>query len=826
MVGTKPEMERANGPRGTAPEGRANGRRGSRSAVIRRQPTSGWPLWQRRLRRGWSATLALCPLWVVLAFGSATWSLLPKASFFAPRLEVGAIAPRTVVAERELSVADENQTADLEAAARAQVLPVYDFDGGREDRTRAQIEALFVAGRALDTVNEEGPGGGSPVADVDIDEVNVDPSVALSAASGLKITTDQAAAFLDLGMTLDLEERLADEVGRLLRRGLVSEKNLLLEHRVRGITLQILPSGTRRIQLDLFGYLDYPEQVRETLAQDVRLWTGINGPRRRHLVDFLAANLEPNLTPNNSETLALRQRAVAQVGQVTRSFPKGQVIVRKGDQVDEITALALAALAGSRNVADLVRKGLGTVLLIAVVLYGLWLGIRRETPIDRSRERLFSECLLLLSVHLLGVRFSYFVADAIGNALQHPPWHGGEAYLFAIPFGALALITVLLYGRNVAWVVSLSFCLLVGRVGGAEASWPLMIYSLASSLAAIYALDALQFKQRTVTSQAGVVVGLVNVVTVLALTSLDGEMPGLARLGVIALCAFIGGLLTAAITSFSVPILEALLSVTTHIKLIELANPNLPLLRRLALEAPGSFQHSLAVANLAKAGCEAIAADAVLVNTCALYHDVGKIVRPQYFIENQIPGQNPHDKVQPTMSALILINHVKEGRELAERYRLPQPLVDGIEQHHGTRLIKFFFRRAQERDSVDAGSVREDDFRYPGPKPKRKETGVLMLADAAEAASRTLVEPSQQKIRTMLRQIFDDCLRDQQLDQTDLTLGDLRKVEDAFLHVLTNIFHRRVDYPGFDFNQPRRKRSSSSTSSMPAVASGTDRKAS
>ncbi len=206
------------------------------------------------------------------------------------------------------------------------------------------------------------------------------------------------------------------------------------------------------------------------------------------------------------------------------------------------------------------------------------------------------------------------------------------------------------------------------------------------------------------------------------------------------------------------------------------------------------------VASLAKEGCEAIGADPVLAYTGSLYHDIGKVFRAEYFIENQRAGENRHDKLLPSMSALILINHVKEGLELARQHHLPRVILDAIEQHHGTRLIRFFYNRALDQRAAGAAEVREEKYRYPGPRPQNKVMGVLMLADGVEAASRTLIDATPAKIRALIRTIFDDCLADGQLDQTDLTLSDLKAVAEAFLRVLATIFHQRVDYPGFDFN--------------------------
>ncbi len=366
---------------------------------------------------------------------------------------------------------------------------------------------------------------------------------------------------------------------------------------------------------------------------------------------------------------------------------------------------------------------------------------------------------------------------------------------------------MLLFGRNIALLTSVLISILAARLtGDGDALW-VVFYSLAGSLGALFMLELYQLRHRLVVARVGLVVGAVNVVMVLILTAFSTVPRGLMQVGFDLVCAFAGGLLVTAAASFALPILEWALGITTDIKLVELSNTNLPLLRRLAFEAPGTFQHSLMVANLAKEGCEAIGADPVLAYTAGLYHDVGKVLRPDYFVENQRPGHNRHDRLLPSMSALILINHVKDGLELAREHNLPRVIEDAVLQHHGTRLIKFFYSKAQEQKDPDSTDVTEEKYRYPGPQPQSKVMGVLMIADAVEAASRTLAEPTPLKIRSLIRTIVDDCLQDGQLDYTDLTLADLRNVAESFQRVLANIYHQRIDYPGFDFNTvPRREK--------------------
>jgi putative nucleotidyltransferase with HDIG domain len=265
-------------------------------------------------------------------------------------------------------------------------------------------------------------------------------------------------------------------------------------------------------------------------------------------------------------------------------------------------------------------------------------------------------------------------------------------------------------------------------------------------------------------------------------------------------CAFVGGLLAVGIVTSLLPLLETLLGVTTGQRLLELSNQNLTLLKRLSLEAPGTYQHSLAVSNLVEAGADAVGANALLLRVCAYYHDIGKLVKPQYFVENQ-RGANPHDELSPSMSSLVIQSHVKEGIEMAREAKLPMPIRQGIATHHGTKLIRYFFIKAQNQSKSGKSEVRESDYRYSGPKPHTKELGILLLADAVEAAARTIEQPSPNKLQGMIKKIFDNALEDGQLDDSALTFSELDKIASAFLWVLTNMYHHRIDYPGFDFNR-------------------------
>ncbi|MGC2237664.1 MAG: HDIG domain-containing metalloprotein, partial [Pyrinomonadaceae bacterium] len=260
-------------------------------------------------------------------------------------------------------------------------------------------------------------------------------------------------------------------------------------------------------------------------------------------------------------------------------------------------------------------------------------------------------------------------------------------------------------------------------------------------------------------------------------------------------CGLASGLVTSAVTAVFLPMCENLFGILTDVKLLELSNADLPVLGQLALRAPGTNQHSHAVGQLAEEACRAVGANGLLARIGALYHDIGKSAAPEHFVENQL-GKNPHDKLKPSQSAKIIISHVTYGIKLARDMRLPQRIIDFIPQHHGTRTLHFFLRKAQA-EARDESEISENDFRYPGPKPQFKEAAIMMIADSCEAAARSLSEPTPDNIRFIVTKIIDAILQDDQLDECDLTLRELTLIREAMIKSLVAIYHSRVDYPGY-----------------------------
>jgi len=321
-----------------------------------------------------------------------------------------------------------------------------------------------------------------------------------------------------------------------------------------------------------------------------------------------------------------------------------------------------------------------------------------------------------------------------------------------------------------------------------------VLFAAISCSAAVYGIG--RYRERQSVTIAGLFVGAVNVVMAVALLAYAEQPLTLKTVLLAAGCGLAGGLLSAVFTAGGLPINESLFGILTDVKLLELSNADLPVLGQLALRAPGTNQHSHAVGQLAEDACRAVGANPLLARIGALYHDIGKLAAPEYFVENQ-QGENPHDRLRPQQSAKIITSHVTYGAKLAKEIALPKKIADFIPQHHGTRTLHYFLRKAQAQ-AKPGEVINEADFRYPGPKPQFKEAAIMMLADSCEAAARSLARPDPENIRAIVIKIIDAIVTDNQLDQCDITLQELTTIREAMISALTAIYHARIDYPGFN----------------------------
>ena len=439
---------------------------------------------------------------------------------------------------------------------------------------------------------------------------------------------------------------------------------------------------------------------------------------------------------------------------------------------------------------------LGIFLLAAFLLAALYAYVRALQPKEVRRPRSLVLIGIVLLVVLLLSRYGLTVITSLNRSYPHIPLSAMRAAL-PVPLGAV-LLTVL-FNPRLAFAGSLVLTILTGIMLAAPIQY--FLFTFVGSVVGVFSLSGRV--RRTAFFRAGNVLGLANAYTLLAFALLEGDPSTL-------LADVVGGLVNGAIVAVLatglLPLLEHSFGRTTDFTLLELSNLNEPMLRHLLLTAPGTYHHSVMVGTLAESAAEAIGANALLCRVGAYYHDIGKTRHPAYFIENHADALSRHEKLAPSLSRAIVMSHVKEGIEMARDYGLPEILVDLIPQHHGTRLVHYFFHRAKETADPDLQAVQEEDYRYPGPKPQTREAAILMLADAVEAAARTLTDPGPARIQGAVQKLINGIFVDGQLDECDLTLRDLHIIANSFVRILTGIFHHRVDYPGIQLQAVSRKR--------------------
>jgi len=455
------------------------------------------------------------------------------------------------------------------------------------------------------------------------------------------------------------------------------------------------------------------------------------------------------------------------------------------------------SLFGSKGAWELTQSVPGLFFIVALPLYILYRDLKRykKTVTDDLQK------LVLLCVIIVGaVAVSRFSAEILSTFTRNLPGVGERAGYFAVPVALGAMLATLLFDIHTGIIVSFVMSIFADIIMGGE---PLFfVYTFVGSMVASFSV--VRCNQRSALLKAGLFVSLANMAAA-AILDLYRHMlftrGGLHDI----VAASIGGAFVAVLVSGILPLLESTFKVVTDISLLEYSDLNRPLLRNLMVNAPGTYHHSIIIGSLAEAAAEAVGVNPLMARVSAYYHDIGKIRKPEYFIENQAKGENRHDRLTPSMSSLIISSHVKEGVELARESKLPPAIIDVIMQHHGNALMTFFFEKAKEAEGAES-SVREEDYRYPGPRPKTKVAAIVMLSDAVEAASRVLDNPTPPRIAAMVDKIVNRIFEDGQLNDCDLTLRDLTEINRSFNLLLSGIYHHRIDYPGLGIPSGGEKR--------------------
>jgi putative nucleotidyltransferase with HDIG domain len=516
-------------------------------------------------------------------------------------------------------------------------------------------------------------------------------------------------------------------------------------------------------------------------------------------VDSFYVALEPIVQPSviydSVATTKEREKITKDIQPLQISLKRGQIVGREGDT---ITPQILSQINAIRNYSNTNRQWnrfFGLLFLIAALYWVAWKFIEHRGQITRltlSPEKTFALFGFVVVIQTLIMALAFRLTDYVAAQNVKAPLNDPSLWSFAIPFAFTSLLITLLADRRIALFSGIFTAFLSGLL--APKGLEFTIFAAISSAVAVYGIG--QYRSRSSVTTAGALVGVANALLAVALLGYTQQPFILNTVLLVVGCGLLGGLITAAVTALFLPICESSFGILTDVKLLELSNADLPVLGQLALRAPGTNQHSHAVGQLCEDACRAVGANGLLARIGALYHDIGKTAAPEHFVENQMNGKNPHDKLKPAQSAKIIISHVTYGIKLGKEIGLPQRIIDFIPQHHGTRTLHYFLRKAH-LDLREGEELEENDFRYPGPKPQFKEAAIMMIADSCEAGARALQEPNAENIRFIVTKIIDAILSDDQLDECDLTLRELTLIREAMIRSLTAIYHSRVEYPGY-----------------------------
>jgi len=663
-------------------------------------------------------------------------------------LRVGDVAPKTITAGKD--TVDEITTERRRQAAADAVSPVYFKDETVSEQVMTDMEKIFSELRAVRELGTQIRGAWE-------DDVQSFSEADYTQASGL--LSSLTLSSYQLRTLMNTSERDFEA----LYQSLKSATNTAL---VSTITEGQISDAINNIQ--------------QIVAYNTRtdLWYNVAIPTLRSC-------LRPNMLIDQTATEENKLKAYEAVEPTV--YKQDQNIVVKGDRVSAEQIAVLEALGLLRGDSVDLSMYAASAATLAMILAAVYLFVYLFVP------QLFhagKSALVLLIVGMLTITMSLLVGRYIGVS--------------AMPVMLAAMLAVNLLGARAAYVLNFAVSMLITFLTvtgyGLETSQMLSVL-LMTNIGGMLSIHMMRKNPvRIFVFVTGLVVGLLDFVIVTALGVLTSS--DLSNALAISGYAILGSITASIMCVGLQPILEAAFNLVTPSKLIELSNPNQPLLRRLMIETPGTYHHSMIVANLGEAAAEAIGADALLVRVGAYYHDIGKLVRPIYFKENQI-GENPHDKTDPRVSTAILTEHTRDGVELAKKHHLPEAIIDMIRQHHGDTPVMYFYAKTVKQ--LGEANVDVNDFRYEGPKPQTAEAAILMLSDTVEAAVRSIQEPTQAKISAMIRKLVRGKMEDGQLDECTLTFRDIGKICTAYENTFKGVYHQRIEYPSVDLNRARRQ---------------------
>lgn len=695
------------------------------------------------------------------------------SSSFSEEYKEGEVVRRNVVSPADINTIDIAETEKRRTAARERTRPIFNYDSTRAASSSQSFRAAWEDLKQQVDNKTKSPvwngEGGLPVARTIIAH-NFDP-----------VQIDRLAAMLRRpGDDYVYDDRDADRL---------KQEIVLVDVRNPAARMIVPTPQTRMTPLSV---------ARRNLELRILQLPGWSQEEKAALIAAMVPLIRPNVVLDETATATAREIEANKIEQIPITLKRNQVIAREGDTVTPAVLAQFAALRSTGRSGRPWHYLLGLLVIVGAVYWAAWKFTEHRSTtavLSLSKRKAFALVGSAIVVEIVLMRVGFTVGDSVALTMKSVPLNDSTIWSYAIPFAAAALLVAMLVDTQLAFLTGIVTALFAGIL--APAGVPTIAYAMISCSAAVYGIG--RYRERQSVTVAGLITGAVNIFMALALIAY-AEQPFTFKTIMLAIgCGFAGGLLTAIFTAGGLPINESFFGILTDVKLLELSNADLPVLGQLALRAPGTNQHSHAVGQLAEDSCRAVGANPLLARIGALYHDIGKLAAPEYFVENQ-QGDNPHDHLRPTQSAKIITSHVTYGQRLAKEISLPAKIADFIPQHHGTRTLHFFLRKAQAL-AKPGDTVDEKDFRYPGPKPQFREAAIMMLADSCEAAARSLARPDPENIRAIVLKIVDAIISDGQLDECDLTLKELTTIREAMISALTAIYHARIDYPGF--NPPR-----------------------
>ena len=698
--------------------------------------------------------------------------LTGSASTFTENYKEGDVLIRAIIAPADITTVDLAETEHRREAARRSTRPIFNFDSSRAETSVQSFRAAWeelkkqstTAGQTK-TLEWSGDGGQAVARAIlahNFNEAELDRITSIIREVAISFIYDDNDA-----------ERLTQEIVLVDVRNPEAQMIMPAPR-----TRMIAASAARRnIELRILNLQGWTTDQRAALAL------------------ALIPLIRPNVVLDQIATATARESEANRIAPVAISLKRNQVLAREGDTITPNILAQIAAIKSTGHKGRPWQNLVGLLLVVIAIYWAAWKFTEHRSSsnsVTLSKHTAFALVGSALVVQTALMKVGFILGDSIAAPRLNAPFNGPGIWNFAIPFAAAALLVAMLVDTQLAFLTGIITALFAGIL--APSGMPKALYAMVSCSAAVYGIG--RYRERQSVTLAGLLVGGINVMMAMALIAY-AEQPLTVNTILLGIgCGLAGGLLTAVFTAGGLPINESLFGILTDVKLLELSNADLPVLGQLALRAPGTNQHSHAVGQLAEDACRAVGGNPLLARIGALYHDIGKLAAPDYFVENQ-QGNNPHDRLRPQQSAKIITSHVTYGSRLAKEIGLPEKIADFIPQHHGTRTLHYFLRKAQAQAKPNE-KVDEADFRYPGPKPQFKEAAIMMLADSCEAAARSLSRPDPENIRAIVIKIVDAIITDGQLDECNITLQELTTIREAMISALTAIYHARIDYPGFN----------------------------